>query len=235
MKTENQKLYTKVDNLRFRKTPYSKNLNNLIRELKNGQKLELLDGPWLKVRVGRKEGWVHGGYVTEAEPIIKKQVKSKREIAFIKGVPNLKNDIVTITVRKAINDLFNLGKSKEDYPLNCTEYVQYRVKEKLGLDIEWPVKWGRDRGKWAAIFKKYNKYRVLTQPKVNCAMCFTSGISKKPKINAIGHVAFIEKVYPNGTISISEVNMPNSGIYNERPIPKKKWQKQYKAQFVEFV
>lgn len=76
MKNKKQKLYTKVNGLRFRKSPDTKNLQNLIRKLNKGQELEFLDGPWLKVRIGRTEGWVHGDYVIEDVPAIKKQPKN---------------------------------------------------------------------------------------------------------------------------------------------------------------
>ena len=232
MSDKNQKLYTEADKLRFRKTPDTKNLKNLIRELKKDQEVELLDGPWLKVRIGRTEGWIHGDYVTEEKPAGKKISKGARSIEFKKGIPHLVNDEITKVIREIIDDEFNLGKA--GYNLNCTEYVQYCVKEKLGIDIDWPVKSGRNGGKWASIFKKYNKYKILGQPKTNCAICFTDGISSDSKINEVGHVAFVEKVCPNGTVSISEANWPRNGIYNERSIPKEKWKNQYKAQFIEF-
>lgn len=237
---KNQNLYTKTKGLRFRKTPNTTNLRNLIRELNHGQKLELVDGPWFKVRIGRTEGWVHGDYITEKAPASIKSKKGKKEkdvsaINFQKGVPNLERDATTKAVRKAIDDIFNLGKAKKDYALQCTEYVQYRLKEKLNINIKWPQTWGRHGGNWGRIFKKHNKYNVLAKPEVNCAVCFTEVRGKDGTLTKEGHVAFVERVSPSGTISISEANWPRNGIYGERPIPKWKWQNQYKAEFVKFI
>jgi len=233
MKNQNQKLYTKVEKLRFRKTPNTKNLKNLIRELKQGQEMELLDGPWLKVRIGNVEGWVHSDYVTEEKPVTEKKLNNDSIINLQVGVPNLLGDTTTKEIRRIIGDEFNLGKA--GLYLNCTEYVQYKVKEKLGINIEWPVKSGRNGGKWAAIFKKYNRYKILTSPEINYAMCLTTGISNNSATNKIGHVAFVERVYSNETVRVSEANWPRNGIYNERSIPKWKWKNQYKARFVKFV
>lgn len=218
---QNQKIYTKAKNLRFRSEP-STETGKIIRELGEGQELSFVDGPWLKVRLGDEEGWVHGDYVQE----------NSQDIAsvFKKDIPNLAGDATTALVRRDIGDEYGCG--KEGAALQCTEYVTYRILTKLGIKIKWPVKSGRNGGKWAEILK--GKYNVLQEPKINCAMSFTTGISPDSKINEIGHVAFVEDVYPDGSIKISEANWPRNGIYNERVLSKEKWQNQYKARFVEF-
>jgi len=232
MKKEKKKLYTKVEDLRFRKTPNTSNLKNLIRELKQGQEMEIIDGPWIKVRIGRTEGWVHGDYVTDEAPLVQIKPQKTDSILFSLGIAHLAGDRLTKKVREFINDEFRGGKSK--WNMQCTEYVHYRVKSKLGIDIKWPTRIGRNGGKWADIFRRYKKYTILKKPEVNCAMCFTTGISNNPKINETGHVAFVEKVYPSGTIKISEANWPRNGIYNERNLSIAEWKNKYKAQFVKF-
>ena len=66
-------------------------------------------------------------------------------------------------------------------------------------------------------------------------MSFTMGISSNQKTNEIGHVAFVEEVYPDGSIRISEANWPRNGIYNERVLTVAEWKDKYKGRFVEFV
>ena len=154
------------------------------------------------------------------------------------GVPNLYDSPNTIAIRKIITDEFG-GAATKDH-LNCTEYVQYRVKTKLGITIEWPADRPRNGGEWAAIFKKHNMYTVLASPVLHAAMCFTAGISTNAAVNAIGHVAFVEEVLPDGSVKISEANWPPlgqqpQGQYNERVISKQRWQEHYRAQFVCFV
>ena len=194
------------------------------------QEVLFIDGPWLKVSKNGEPGWIHGDYVTEVSPIL---VADTGLPTFVVGQPNPTNGANTLKVREIIKDIFGLGKSGDC--LNCTEYATYRIKTKLGIDISWPVTSGRNGGRWGVIFQTAELYNVLAEPKTNCAMCFTSGISNDPKINEIGHVAFVEEVLSDGSIKISEANWPHNGIYNERVIPKEKWQNQYKAQFVDFV
>lgn len=104
----------------------------------------------------------------------------------------------------------------------------------LGIDIQWPVSHGRHGGKWAEIFQTHNLYAVLAEPKVNCAASFAEIRRKDGTLTAEGHVAFVEEVFPDGSIKISEANWPGSGIYNVRTLPREKWQNQYKGRFVDF-
>jgi hypothetical protein len=231
MKIE-QSLFTKVKGVRFRKTPNSKDSDNIIRELKEAQKLIFVDGPWVKVQLGNDVGWVHADYLTEKGPVLAENASGERTHVFKIGVPNFEGDDLTKHVRAEIGDIFNGGKNK--FELQCTEYVQYRVKEKLGVAIRWPVDSGRSGGKWAEIFEKNNAYKILETPEANCAMCFTSGISTNPIANDVGHIAFVEAVNPDGTIKISEANWPRNGIYNERTLTEKDWKEKYKARFVKF-
>lgn len=220
----NQKLYSKTKGLRFRTVPDASDQKAIIKELDEGQEVTLIDGPWLKVSSGGREGWVHGDYVSEnfvpLTPL------------FRLGVPNLANDAMTLAVRKEIGDEYGGGKS--GWELQCTEYVTYRVKTKLGIVIKWPVKSGRNGGKWAEIFQKNGTYKILNEPRVNSAMSLTTGISSNPQINEIGHVAFVEETLPDGTIKISEANWPRNGIYNERSLSKFEWQTKYKGRFILF-
>lgn len=50
----------------------------------------------------------------------------------------------------------------------------------------------------------------------------------------VGHVAYVEAVFPDDTITISEVNFPDSGIYNERSLLKEEW-KSLKPVFIQIV
>lgn len=220
-----QKLYAKVKGLRLRKSPDSADTKNVISELDENQELTFVDGPWIKVSNGNQEGWVHADYVSESVLIATNSFK--------KGVPNLSKDVMTVQVRKEIADEY--GGGKNGWELQCTEYVTYRVKTKLGVVIKWPVKTGRNGGKWGSIFKASKTYPVSDEPIANRAMSFTTGISSDPAINEIGHVAFVEEVNPDGSIRISEANWPRNGIYNERMLTKAEWKDKYKGSFVSFA
>lgn len=149
-----------------------------------------------------------------------------------KGQSLLPNSLIVKKLREIIGDEFKLGASGDC--LNCTEYVQFKIKQKLGTDIKWPPDRPRNGGKWAEIFQKHGLYKILDTPKIWCAVSFTDGISSNPNINAIGHVAFVEKVNDDGSIEISEANWPNQGKYNERRLEKWQWQNKYKCRFIDF-
>lgn len=227
---KDQKIYIKEDGVRIRKSPET---TEDAKFLSKSQELTFIDGPWVKVMFNNEEGWVHEDYVTELNPSPAQVVQ--QVVQFIKGEVNLGNSATTLAVRKIINNEF-----RGNTHLNCTEYVQYRSKTKLNINIQWPIKSGRDGGKWADIFQQYRLYKVLTEPQTNCAMCFTTGISANPITNATGHVAFVEEVLSDGSVRISEANWPPpgqtaKGQYSERTIPKGKWQDQYKAKFISFA
>lgn len=167
--TKNQKVYIKENGVRFRRSPDSSDERNIIKEFSKDEEVVFLDGPWVKVVVGDQEGWVHEDYVNETP-----SAPPQSDPAFIVGRANRADDATTKTVRAAINDEFHLGASGEN--LNCTEYVQYRVKTKLGITIRWPVKSGRNGGAWWKIFQDAGLYKILAEPQANCAMCFTAGI-----------------------------------------------------------
>lgn len=220
-----KKVYAQTGGLRFRKTPSTKNTQNLIKELRKGESMTVFGGPWLSVQVGDTVGWVHADYVQET--------KNTEYTNLPLGVANLHGDARTKAIRDSIGDMY--GGGVNGWELQCTEYVTYRVQEVCEVLINWPVSSGRHGGKWGSIFLKYGTYPVFMTPRVHAAMSFTTGISSSAATNAVGHVAFVEEVYDDQSIKISEANWPRNGIYNERILTKSEWKDKYKAQFVTFV
>lgn len=144
--------------------------------------------------------------------------------AFVIGQPNPANGSNTRKLREIIGDEFGLG--KEGDVLNCTEYVQWKVRETTGKDIVWPATRPRNGGSWPMIFSKARIYGVSSIPRSSTAMAFK--IAGTP-----GHVCFVEEVTRDGSVRVSEANWPNQGIYNERLIPEPQW-KAYGARFIDF-
>ncbi len=216
---KDQKVYIKENDVNFRKQ--SEAIDG-VQKMRVGQELVVVDGPWFRVMKDEQEGWVRADYLSEIVPISSSITAQQNEL--ILGQPNLAASDVIKKIRETIKDTLN--GAKNGYSLQCTEYVTYRVKTKLGIDIQWPVSSGRNGGVWWKIFQDARVYKILSEPKVNCAMCFTTGISKDQAVNDVGHVAFVEEALPDGTIKISEANWPNEGKYNERTITKDKWQNQ---------
>lgn len=232
------KLYVNCEiGLRIRSAPEIK-ADNILEVLSCGQEVTKIgeQDKWFKVQYNSgKEGWVSSVYLTENKPVDSSQVVPKEDVqdAFPKfkiGVANLANDDNTIKLRKIINDEF--GGSRNGWNLQCTEYAQFKVQQ-MGITIKWPADRPRHGGLWAGIFEKHGLYKVFDIPKAGCAMCFTTGF-RTPEMNATGHVAFVEQVFDDESIKITEANWPPPGKYNERRVPKAEWQDKYKCRFVGF-
>jgi len=185
----------------------------------------------------KEEGVVEQKLSDESREVVETENTEKKVVTeiifqFIKGEAHLADNPTVEKIRELIKDEFSLGKSGDC--LNCTEYVQFRVKQKTGIDIKWPLDRPRNGGKWATIFERNNLYRVFDSPVVDCAVSFTDNISNNSETNKIGHVAFVEKVNDDDSIEISEANWPNQGKYNERRLEKSHWKDKYRCRFISF-
>lgn len=192
-------------------------------------------GKWFKIKTGDMQGWVSSVYLTEEKPVEQTQRVVKEDVLnelpqFKKAVANLANDANTLKLRKIISDEFGGGTNGWD--LQCTEYVCYKLRQ-MGVRMSWPAERPRHGGRWADIFERHGLYKILTEPKAGCAMCFTTGF-KSAAMNETGHVAFVEQVLENGSVKISEANWPPPGKYNERVVPVSEWRDKYKCRFINF-
>lgn len=132
---------------------------------------------------------------------------------FVIGEENGADDPNTIRVRAILGDEFSGGLI--EYPLQAGEYVLYRLYRK-GLHIEWPSTRPRVPGMWHEILKGVVGIHMSVSPKTGSVMEYM--LSEE-----VGHVAFVEAVFPDETITISEVNFPHGGIYNERVLTRDEW------------
>lgn len=192
-------------------------------------------GKWLEVKSGSLQGWISSVYLTEEKPVVQTERVVKEDISnelpqFKIAVANLANDLNTAKLRKIIDDEF--GGSINSWDLQCTEYVCYKLRQ-MRVRISRPAERPRHGGKWADIFERHGLYKVLTEPKAGCAMCFTTGF-KSAAMNETGHVAFVEQVLEGGSVKISEANWPQPGKYNERVVPVSEWRDKYKCRFIDF-
>lgn len=119
----------------------------------------------------------------------------------------------TAQVRAIIGDIF--GASRLEYVLQAGEYVVYKLWRK-GIHITWPHTRPRVPGLWHSILKGVPNVHIGVIPKMGSILEYTMS-------NEVGHLAYVEAVFPDDTISISEANFPDSGIYNERTLTKEEW------------
>jgi hypothetical protein len=132
---------------------------------------------------------------------------------FVIGEANSVDDTNTARVRTIIKDTFGLNRS--EFALQAGEYVLYTLWRK-GISIAWPETRPRVPGLWHKILKGVAGVRIGVTPKTGSLMEYVFS-------GEVGHVAYVEAVFPDDTITISEVNYPDSGIYNERVLVKEEW------------
>ncbi len=162
-------------------------------------------GRWAKVVCRELEGWVL------REDLVDRAAYVYPE--FVIGEENDVDDPNTARVRAMLGDTF--GGAKVEFPLQAGEYVMYRLKRK-GLSIPWPATRPRVPGLWHSILKGVPGIHMGIVPKTGAVMEY---VFKEE----LGHVAYVEAVFPDETIHISEVNYPDRGIYNERIITREEW------------
>lgn len=223
------------EGLRMRSSPDKINNDNIIAKLPFRTKVVVVqeNGDWFQVNIDDKTGWVSKFYLEEQVPVALEDLQKKEMVQdalpfFQNHEKNLATDANSIKLRKIINDEFGGGARRDD--LQCVEYVHYKIQQ-MGTTIKWPAERPRNGGLWAGIFQRSGQYKILDEPKAGCAMSFVGSL-KNPNV---GHVAFVEEVYQDGTIKISEVNWPPPGIYSERVIPKSQWKDKYQAKFIDFT
>ena len=231
-----KKLYVNSEiGLRMRSTAEIKK-DNIVTTIPFGEEVVVIkeNDKWFKIKYDDKEGWSSCYYLIEGSPIKQSTELPKKESmenvlpVFKMYASNLANDSNTIKLRKIIRDQFGGGANSWD--LQCTEYVHYRI-QLMGIIINWPNERPRHGGRWATIFKNSGRYKVSNQPRAGSAMSFTSGLRN----SNVGHIAFVEDVYENESIKISEANWPPPGKYCERVLTKAQWKDKYKGRFIDFT
>lgn len=94
---------------------------------------------------------------------------------------------------------------------NCTQYVYNRIVQ-LGGSVETTMGNGMDWG----VTGKANGYDVTNQPKAGTAVSFQPTVAGAD--GTYGHIAFVEHVYEDGSILISEMNVIGLGMVSFRVI-----------------
>lgn len=129
----------------------------------------------------------------------------------------------TLRLRSIIDDEF--AAAVLELPLQAEEYVYYRL---LTVGVVPPVITTRPRiaGTWQRIYRGLKGVRIGVRPKTNAVMEYIDA-------NDVGHLAYVEAVFPDESITVSEIGSPEPGYYNERTLDKASWQ-ELQAIFIQF-
>lgn len=178
------------------------------------------DDVWAYVASGSHEGWVYAEDLEDRAAHVYP--------AFHIGEENRDDDPATVRLRAIIEDAFGAGEL--GLPLQAEEYVLYRLY-KRGAKIAWPPVRPRSPGMWASILKDVPSVRISESPTPGSIMEFRllSDDARDP----LGHLAYVEAVFPDASLQISEVNWPDQGVYNERVLVESEW-RELRPVFLQF-
>jgi hypothetical protein len=203
---KNTVMYTGSENVPLFKQPTIE-FDGIMDRIPYGAMVMVLEGRgrWSEVAYGNTTGWVLRDELIDRAAHVYPD--------FTIGEANLSDDPNTLKVRACIEDEFGGGVA--EVPLQASEYVLYRLYRK-GKRIKWPEERPRIAGKWHDLLRGTENVHVSIQPQEGSVMEYT-------KNDGEGHLAYVEAVFPDQTISISEANFPENGIYNERVLTKEEW------------
>jgi hypothetical protein len=162
-------------------------------------------GRWTRIAYNTTEGWVLREDLMDRAAHVYPH--------FLIGEQNTAHDPNTMRVRAMLDDMFAGGAAELD--LQSSEYVAYRLMRK-GLSIAWPETRPRIPGLWHTLLKGVPGIHISVSPKTGAVMEYMYSEDR-------GHLAYVEAVFPDETINISEVNYPDRGIYNERVLTRQEW------------
>lgn len=155
---------------------------------------------------GAHEGWILKEHLADRASMVYPE--------FVHGQENSVDHTNTARVRALIGDEFGLSNS--EFPLQAGEYVLYRLMRR-GLRIVWPSSRApRAPGSWHTILRGAPLIHIGVMPRVGSIIEYADD-------HDVGHVAYVEAVFPDSMIAISEANFPHSGMYSERTLSKDAW------------
>lgn len=158
---------------------------------------------WYQVEYRGHSGWILKDTVTAGE--IYPQ--------FLLGKYYDAKNIETIKLRSIIHDEFYGGLL--DIALEDVEYATYKLLRK-GKFLPWSDVRPRVSGSWRALLRGALGVHIGIAPKADSVMEVVSD-------EAVGHVSYVESVFPDESIIVSEIGFPEEGMYSERTLPKEEW------------
>jgi hypothetical protein len=189
--------------------------DSAIATLEYGDMVMLLDrgNEYAYVAVGNKKGYVPAAALAQEAASVYPD--------FVIGAENSALDANTVRLRFIIRDEFSA--SLTQLPLQAHEYVYYKLLRR-GAHIAWPDIRPRTAGTWAKILSSLEGIVIGDTPTVGSVMEYMLPEGEAEGNNkGRAHLAYVEKVLPNETIHISEVDWSARGVYNERILAGEEW------------
>lgn len=194
----------------------TRSFDGVVARLSYGASLQILNrqGSWYSVLWNDIRGWIAVDAVTESKVELDPQFVA--EVLYSAEDPN------TIKLRTRIDDAFHAGALI--LPLTDVEYVYFKLIQK-GRVINWPPERPRLAGVWQRILKGVVGVHIGVHPKTGAVMEYVHD-------DETGHVAYVESVFPDGSILISEVGCNAEGEYGERTLTPSEW-REFRPVFID--
>jgi len=195
----------------------TKEFDSVLKVLPYGATVTIIkeEGSWANISYKNITGWVDRDNITT-------RISQTKPYFIIKEYcgPESEN---TKRLRLMINDVFFGGEA--GLPLYPEEYIYYKLFSR-GILLPASDKRPRRAGSWQKIFQGMKGAHISIRPKTGSILEYTTPEDE-------GRLAYIEAVFPDESISLSEVGVPESGYYNERMLSKEIWQ-ELKPVFIQF-
>ena len=191
--------------------------DNALRKLKYGQNVRLIDlqGRWAQIRLAGVLGWVLKDALALQASDVYPQFQS--------GVQYDAYNTQTIKLRACIDDMFHGGKS--NHILSAAEYAQYKLEQKK-IFIDWDDIRLRIPGTWQRKLRGRYGIHIGIYPKQHAVMEYI--------VDDIGHLAFVESVFPDGSIIISEIGAGDDAYYTQQTLKTEQY-RELRPVFIEVV
>ena len=198
-------------------TRNTKEFDSVIKLLPYGASVDIVseEGSWTKIKYQDLVGWVERDNITT-------RVAQTKPYFIIKEYCGPENEN-TKRLRFIIRDVF-FGE-EAGLPLHPEEYIYYKLFTR-GIIIPPVDIRPRLAGQWHKIFKGTPGAHISIRPK-------TGSVLENSTNDDEGRLAYVEAVFPDESISLSEVGVPEIGYYNERMLSKEVWQ-ELKPVFIQF-
>lgn len=180
--------------------------DNALEELEYGQSVRLLQlqGRWAQVRYGEMVGWVLKDALCAALSDVFPQ--------FEDGESYIQEHEGTRQLRAFIGDIF--GGARSDYPLTAEEYVYYKLLRGRRV-IQWGDERSRIAGTWQRRLKGRQGIYIRITPKTDAVMEYV--------VDDIGYLAYVDAVYPDNSIKISQIVTEDNSRFFERTLEAEEW------------
>jgi len=173
-------------------------------------------GQYAKVFWSHHEGWVLKDALSTE--------KSKVWPTVSAGTTYTADDEVTRQIRRIISDTFRAGELL--LPLQAGEWIVFHFRE-MHRTIPWPMTCGRWPGDWQTILRGIVGVHNSISPKTDSIMEWRAD-------DGIGRLAYVERVTPDNTITISVVGYDQVGLFETKELSEVMW-RELRPVFIEIL